>query len=394
MKAIINSIILILFISYNNINSTIIKQAYHYFDAFYYKDLYKNYKIQKENNKCTIDDGPNCYFTPKNKSEISSDLKQIFPDNNSIIKESDENILTKLKDHIQLITNKDTDSIEEKIYSFDSPYVMSLFLTFESYDEKTRLNDIYAPETIDTQFDVGRLTLTILGKLRISQKDAKLYENPNIVEAKDEKPKGSYAFVESKEVLIKFNSKATVASFYIKKNKFNIKNKTFYLYGYKNQQKILITKMQNVPSSHWIKVNGDGNKYDSIVLIRGFDYDNFIINAHVSKDNSINYTKINKRYSEVISLKINGAIQDVMKQIKNGGDIDTIKMDGKNVKVIKIDLNQNNILDQNDDEDFDIPDELMDELENNGNKNINNRDKKTEKINYLKNDNNINNPDL
>jgi hypothetical protein len=308
------------------------------------------------------------------------------------MKESDENILTKLKDHIQLITNKDTDSIEDKIYSFDSPYVMSLFLTFESYDEKTRLNDIYSPETIDTQFDVGRLTLTILGKLRISQKNAKLYENPNIVEAKDEKPKGSYAFVESKEVLIKFNSKASIASLYIKKNKFNIKNKTFYLYGYKNQQKILITKMQNVPSSHWIKVNGDGNKYDSIILIRGFDYDNFVINSHVSKDNSVNYNKINKRYSEVISLKINGAIQDVMKQIKNG-DIDTIKKGGNNVKVIKIDLNQNDIFDQNDNEDFDIPEELMDDIENNENKNINDKNKKTEKINYLKNEN-INNPDL
>ncbi len=59
--------------------------------------------------------------------------------------------------------------------SFDSPLVMSLFLTFESYDEKTKLNDIYSPETIDTQFDIGRLTLTILGKLRISQRDSKLY---------------------------------------------------------------------------------------------------------------------------------------------------------------------------------------------------------------------------
>ena len=393
MKAIINLIILLIYLlSYNNINSTIIKQSYHFFDAFYYKDLYKNYKIQKENNKCTIDDGPNCYFIPKNKTEILSDFKTIFPDNNSILKESNENILTKLKEHIELITGKDSDSIEEKLYSFDSPYVMSLFLTFESYDEKTRLNDIYSPETIDTQFDVGRLTLTILGKLRISQKNAKLYENPNIVEAKDEKPKGSYAFVESKEVLIKFNSKASIASLYIKKNKFNIKNKTFYLYGYKNQQKILITKMQNVPSSHWIKVNGDGNKYDSIILIRGFDYDNFVINSHVSKDNSVNYNKINKRYSEVISLKINGAIQDVMKQIKNA-DIDTIKKGGNNVKVIKIDLNQNDIFDQNDNEDFDIPEELMDDIENNENKNINDKNKKTEKINYLKNEN-INNPDL
>ena len=59
------------------------------------------------------------------------------------------------------------------MYSFDSPLVMSLFLTFESYNEKTKKNDIYSPETIDTAFDIGRLTLTILGKLWISQKNSK-----------------------------------------------------------------------------------------------------------------------------------------------------------------------------------------------------------------------------
>ena len=126
--------------------------------------------------------------------------------------------------------------------------------------------------------------------------------------------------------------------------------------------------MENVPSTRWIKVNGDGNKYDSILLIRGFDYDNFVINAQVSKDNSIDFNKINKKYSEVISERINNAIQDTMKQIKNGADINTIKENGKNVKIIKIDLNQNDILEQNEQEDFDIPEELMDELEKKENK--------------------------
>ena len=263
---------------------------------------------------------------------------------------------------------------------------MSLFLTFESYDEKTRINDIYSPETIDTQFDIGRLTLTILGKLRISQKNAKLYEIPNYnMETKDEKPKNSYAFVESKEVLIKFNSKASISSLYIKKNKYNTKNKPFYLYGYKGEKKYLITKLENVPSSHWMKINGDGNKYDSIILIRGFDYDNLVINAHISKDNSINFNKLNKKYSEVI----NGAIQDAMKEIKNSGDLSTINENGKNVKIIKIDLNQNDILEQDKEEDFDIPEELIEELEKNENKNIKERKEKNEKKKV-----NINNSDL
>ena len=383
------TIILLSFLSYKNINSTLIKEGYHFFDSFYYKDLYKNYKVQKEKNKCTIDDGPNCYFIPKNKHLIYSDLKHYFPNFKSFSKESEENIINKLKNITQTITNKDTEEIKDKIMSFDSPLVMSLFLTFESYDEKTRLSDIYSPETIDTQFDIGRLTLTILGKLRISQRDAKLYESPNtILETKDEKPKGSYAFVESKEVLMKFNSKSMIASMYIKKNKFNTQNKNFYLYGYREQQKYLITKIQNVPSSHWIKINGDGKKYDSILLIRGFDYDNIVINAQVTKENAIDYNRINRKYSEVISNKINGAIQDVMKQIKNG-DMNSIKEDGKNIKIIKIDLNQNDIIDQDQEDDFDIPEELMDEIEKNENKN-----KKDEIQNYNKEGINFNKPDL
>jgi hypothetical protein len=147
--------------------------------------------------------------------------------------------------------------------------------------------------------------------------------------------------------------------------------------------------MQNVQSSHWIKVNGDGNKYDSIILIRGFDYDNFIINSQITKDNSIDYNKLSKKYSQVISEKINGAIQDAMKQIKKG-DLNTIKQDGKNVKIIKIDLNQNDIIDENKDDDFDIPDELMDELEKN---NIIERNKNNEGNNNKKEEN-MNKSDL
>ena len=147
--------------------------------------------------------------------------------------------------------------------------------------------------------------------------------------------------------------------------------------------------MQNVPSSHWIKVNGDGNKYDSIILIRGFDYDNFIINSQITKDNSIDYNKLSKKYSQVISEKINGAIQDVMKEIKKG-DLNTIKQDGKNVKIIKIDLNQNDIIDENKDDDFDIPEELMDELEKN---NIIERNKNKEGNNKKKEEN-MNKSDL
>jgi hypothetical protein len=251
---------------------------------------------------------------------------------------------------------------------------MSLYLTFESYDEITKNGDVYAPESIDTPYDVGRLTLTIMGKLRLSQKNAKQFENPTPKSPKDEGPKGTYAYVESKEVIIKFNSKSSISFVYIKKNIHNKDNKTFFLYGYKNGHKHIISKIQNVPSNYWIKVTGDGKKYDSIGLIRGFDYDNIIINASFNKENS---SQLKKKYSSVINEKINDVIQDTLKQIKNG-QIETNTKIG-NVKVLKIDLNQNDIIQEQEEEEFEIPEELMNQItneENNGNKNIDNKNNK------------------
>ena len=81
------SIILIYIFSFQIITATIIKEGYHFFDIFYYKDMYKNFVTQKNNNKCSIDEGPNCYYTPKNASLIVHDLKSIFPKSYSFLKE-------------------------------------------------------------------------------------------------------------------------------------------------------------------------------------------------------------------------------------------------------------------------------------------------------------------
>lgn len=384
-----SALILFLYFShFIHINTTIIAEGYHFFDIFYYRDMYKNYIKQKQNNKCSIDEGPNCIFIEsKNKDLISKELKNIYPDSNSFLEETPENILLKLKESAKLISTKEKETIDEdEVFSFDSPYVMSLYLTFESYDELTKKGDIYAPETIDTQYDIGRLTLTIIGKLRLSQKNSKIFENPMLKNLKEEGPKGTYAFVESKEVFIKFNSKSSISSVYIKKNSYNKDNKAFYLYGYKDGHKQVITKIQNVPSNQWLKIAGDGKKYDSIGLSRGFDYDNFIINASINQENSANLNKYAKKYSSYFNEQINNAIQNALTQLKNG---DT-KIGSPGIKVVKIDLNQNEIFqEQNEDENFEIPEELLNEInndENNNNDNINSNNEKKEGQNINKGD--------
>jgi len=374
MKKITFTSILILYFSlFININATLISEGYHFFDTFYYKDMYKDFIKQKKSNKCSIEEGPNCFYIKgKNEQELQKDLNTIFHDNDLSVKESPEEIFSKLKANSKLINNKEDDIIDEDVYSFDSPYVMSLQLTFESFDEMTKNGDIYSPETIDTPYDIGRITLTIVGKLRLSQKNAEQFEIPGEIRMKEDRPRGTYAFVESKEVFVKFNSKSTFVSLYIKKNGFNKDNKPFFLYGYKNGKKKLITKIQNVPSNEWIKISGDGKKYDSIGLIRGFDFDNIVIYGSVNAENSDDLNKLTKKYSSALNEKINGAIRNALSQI-NTKDL---KSNGKsNVKVIKIDLNQNELI-QDDEEDtvFDIPEELMEELTKEGNQNENKKD--------------------
>ena len=360
-----------------NINTKIISEGYHFFDIFYYRDFYQNIITQKKNNKCSIEDGPSCYYI-KSKDEdiILSELKELYPDKELFKKESNEKIYSKIKASTKLIQGKDVKEIEEEIYSFDTPYMVSLYLTFESYDEKTKDNDIYAPETIDNQYETGRLTLTISGKLRLSQKNAEKYESKLVVNLREEGPKKTYAYVESKEVIFKFSSKSSINYLYIKKNRYNLKNKNFYLYGYVNGHRHIISKVENVPSSRWIKVNGNGEMYDSIGLIRGFDYDNFVINALATKDEMFEVSKLSKKYYSAFNEKIN----EVISQIVNGLKTDDIKSSdlGPGVKVVQVNLNQNDLVPENEEE-FEIPDEIMEEI------NKNEKDKNNEnKINKKK----------
>ena len=366
-------------------NTTIITEGYHFFDVFYYRDMFKNYLKQKKNKECLIEDGPNCFYIKDgNNHEKEKELDKVYPnDNNIIIGNSPENIYLKLKNSVKLINenkeeNKNENNLfDDDIISFDSPFAMSLLLSFESYDEKTRDGDIYAPETIDTPFELGRITLTIYGKLRLSQKDSKIFEQPIIT--KEDLPKNTYAYAESKKVIIKFNLKSSVTSLYIKKNKYNQSNKTFFLYGYKNDNRYIITKVQNVPSNRWIKINGDGKKYESIGLERGFDFDNIVINTAV--DGQVDLNQMTRKYfSNILNDKISTAINQAINNIKDGKIIKGNNIDP--VKVIKINIDPGEIVkNKNEEEEFDIPEELLNQIDKKEQNENDNKDTKKNNIN-------------
>ena len=124
-------------ISFTNINTKIISEGYHFFDIFYYRDFYQNIITQKNNNKCTIEDGHSCYYIKsKDENLISSELNSLYKDKELFKQETNEKIYSKIKAATKSIQGKDVKEIEEEIYSFDTPYMVSLYLTFEWWKNK------------------------------------------------------------------------------------------------------------------------------------------------------------------------------------------------------------------------------------------------------------------
>ena len=100
--------------------------------------------------------------------------------------------------------------------------------------------------------------------------------------------------------------------------------------------------------------------------------------------------KLTKKYSSAFNEIINGVIRNALSQI-NTKDFKSKENMG-NIHVVKIDLNQNDLI-QDDEEDtvFDIPEELLEELTKEGNQNNIKEDKN---INEKDRNENINKQDL
>ena len=361
--------ILFLF-SFLEVNSTIISEGFDFFNPFYYKDVYQNLIRQKKLKKCSILEGPNCFFIEgKNKAVINNELKNIFSENNKKLPTNPKAILNRLKENIEFITKeKEADQLEDvSRMLFDTSFKASFYLTFDSYDEMTKFGDTYAPEVIDVKYNIGRLTLTFLGKLRLSQKNAKYFEDPTPRSVKDDGPRRTYARVGSEKIFIKFNSPTSITSLYIKKNNLYSNDNNFILYGYKRNKKKIITNVQNVPNNRWIKIAGDDKEYDYIELLRGFDYDNFIFQTTLQAENYLELDKYNKKFSSSVNTKLNKDIQRLMDQFqKDVGPGIGIKINIQyNYNIPQ--LLQNQI--EQEEEAFDIPKELMEELENRENNN-------------------------
>jgi hypothetical protein len=134
---------------------------------------------------------------------------------------------------------------------------MNLLLNFESFDQTTKVRDVYMPEEKIINFNVGYLKLNFKGKLRLTIEKENLIKtvNRNV----ETGPTGTYGVIEERDLLIKFDKPVLIKYLYIrphfstKENKY--KNYEMNVVGYLNEQVVFSTKMYIMPNNReWVNL--------------------------------------------------------------------------------------------------------------------------------------------
>jgi hypothetical protein len=314
------------------------KEAFHIFDPYYYGDLFNLYSNNIAINKCSISQGPNCFFLNK-YNQIENDF------NNMNIKKKD---FYEIKKYFETFTEKVEKSSKneinnENIKNLNNLVEYNLLLTFESYEEKVKEKNFYLPEEILTNFEFGYIKLTFIGKLLITKDN--LPKIPNMKNNPDY-PSGPYGIIESEELVIKFHKPMYFISVYARKSKTNkLFNPLFEIKGTLNEKNFLLASINIDNDNQWKKVmNTQGQITDSIILKKGFDIDNIYISYKANIDINANNLLNNNKYNKIIQK----AIKEGLKK-KNNNNNNNININGNNIQIININANDL-LLNENDDD--------------------------------------------
>ena len=310
------------------IKCTYRQEAYHFFDNFYYKDKIELYEKQEKNKKCTIKDGPDCFFLSK-YNNIENSLKNITPEIKIPYYLTLNNLKESLSDSTNIIKSKE--KLESsKPFDLNSITQLTLLLNFESFDVKTKIKDIIAPEEIITNFDMGFIKLTLIGKLILTYKNQiKPIEKPKNFEEESNTPTGTYGIIESNELIIKFDKPMFLISLFIKKNKKNQSNLPFKIYAEYKGSKFNIATEKYVYYDKWTKVKTINALSDLVILPKGFDIDNLSILYSSNYDE--NHPRISQgQYSKMIEKAIKQGLSTSSFKVVNLADLQNVNLQDLN----------------------------------------------------------------
>ena len=299
-------------------NSSYLPSGLNQFNHFIYLERLKDLTFQTYSKECSLNKGPNCYFTEnilnekyekelnnnnnKNNDYLKNDKtildfhKQWMDIYSQSLKAGYLNTFTELNDYI--ISYKDYISSRTDSSQIPQPITLRLSLTFESYDDMTKKGDMYAYDSKPVHFLTETVYIEFVGKLRLTYGE----------ESKEKESKGlptkTYGIIESNNLVIKLGGKKFICeSFFMRLRDEVIKSITVEGYTGNTRTFSANTEINFMHKSGWFKINLPGSKVDRIVLPGGIDVDNFKFLIETTKQYDISvqfHTSYTKNVEELI----------------------------------------------------------------------------------------------
>ena len=276
-------------------NSSFLSIAINQLNNFIYLQRLRDMIVQSYSGECSFSKGSNCFFTENKRADIYEQKyntnKEINTENkNEIKKYNDKTIIDINKEwmdfyiksrNVGLISsftelNEYLTQYQEYILSKSDtsqiplPLTLRLSLTFESYDDMTIKEDIYAYPSKPVQFLTETIYIEFIGKLKLRYgEDLKLRDQMKY-------PSKTFGIIESSNLFIKLGGKQFVCeSFFIRIREAKIRK--LNINGYLGNIKAfsMSRDINFMTDKDWLKIDLPSTKVDRIELPGGIDIDNF-----------------------------------------------------------------------------------------------------------------------
>jgi len=265
-------------------------------------------------------EGPNCFQLANYDNLLDNEyLNQMIQKLKlSNIDVSIEALSSTLKRELHKFKEKYKASLSE-VYKFNPKIMMNLLLNFESFDETTKVRDVYMPEEKIINFNVGYLKINFKGKLRLTaDRESKkiVHKNPNVL---DGFPGNTYGVVEERDLIIKFDKPVIIKHVFVrahqidKTGKNNMSQMNFE--GYRKDALVYSTKMRfSYMDKEWTKITPTQTVVDSIKFPKDFDIDDL----HISHDSD--YADNEENNGQITSI-LQTVIDELIEQSNNKKNI-------------------------------------------------------------------------
>ena len=274
----------LLIININENISTYLPTGINQFNNYIYLSRMKLFMKQNRTKKCSLQNGPNCFFV-ENKVNFNNDKSNNDENNNDENNNIDyknewmniyrkSNVLSYFRIYNEINTNifKYKNYISPKNDSEQVPQPTNLYLslTFESYDDITIKEDTYAYPSKSIKFFTEVIYIEIIGKLRLQYgEDLKIKNQMRY-------PCKTFGIIESSNLNIKLGGKKFICEFfYFRTRKENIAK--INIEGYLGNTKVYSVpkEINYINKKNWIKITLPNSEIDRLLLPGGIDVDNF-----------------------------------------------------------------------------------------------------------------------